>query len=116
MLQTSPALPHRSISHTVLPVSLLFSVFFFFFAAREDENVAYATCHTGLITTQDYFHRSILSQVYSSYRTIAYIVTTQDYFIHRYQGQNMHASSATKDYLPHRFIACFKATQDFTKR
>ena len=44
---------------------------------------------TGLITTKDYLYSTglILSQVYSFYKTIASIVTTQVYFIKRYEGQ-----------------------------
>ena len=62
----------QSNSHTLPFLSLPFILF-----AKEGENVAYVTCHTGLIATQDYFsHRSILSQVYLPHGTIVCNVTT----------------------------------------
>ena len=51
-----------------------------------------------------------MSQVYSSHGTIVCMFfTTQVYFIGKIKI--LHASTATKNYLPHRFVACFKVKQ-----
>ena len=82
--------------------------FLFFFLPEKVKILHYLTCHTGVIATQDYFHTGLFffSQVYLPHGNIVYIVATQVYYIliRRYQGEILHASSATQDYLPHRLL------------
>ena len=106
VLQASPASPHRSISHIVLSLSLFFTV-------REDENMlhtslaAQAFRHTVLITTQDYFLTGLFCHRFIRHMGPLYaFFTTQVYFIGKVKIS--HSSTVTKNYLPHRFVACFK--------
>ena len=96
--------PHRSISP-------------FFFFAREDENVAYLTCHTSLITTQDYFHTGLSRHRFICHMGPLYALLPNMSIIYSKipKVKILHALFATQDSLPHRFIACFKVTQVFTK-
>ena len=92
----------------------------FFFLVREDENMlntslaTQAFRHTGLITTLDYFLTGLFC-----HRFIRHMGPLYAFFLpHRSmigKVKILHASTATKNYLPHRFVACFKVTQVFTK-
>ena len=83
-----------------------------FFLSEKMKTCCMVTCHTGFPPHRSYHHtglflnRSILSQVYSSHGTIVCIFTTQVYFIGKVKILN---------YLPHRFVACFKVKQVLTK-
>lgn len=57
--------------------------------------------HTGLFCHRFICHRFIW--------TVVYIVATQVYFLFcDTKVKILHALFTTEDYLPHRFIACFK--------
>ena len=101
-------LPHRSICYSKVPRSKYCMPFF------PEKMKMLHTCHLPHSTI---FHISLfLSQVYLPQGTIVCIVTIQVYYLfHETKVKILHASFATQDYLPHRFIAFFKVTQVLTR-
>lgn len=93
-----PAISHTVLSHTLS---------FVFRPEKINISVTHVTCHTGLIATQDFFFTSLFATwnlCMHCYHTGLFYskITTK--------VKMLHASFATKVYLPHRIIACFKVT------